>query len=98
MEEGDVNKDILTEFKPFQESLEAFVVGPDGAYLDADPREINHIQSKVGDLGKSTYVKHLIAKHGAIMVDYRSPVDCKYIIAEKQEEINTNLIGILKQH
>ena len=88
MSEEEVNKDILTEFKPFQESLEGFVVGPDGTYLNPDPREIVHVQSKVGDLGKSTYVKHLIAKHGAIMVDYRSPVDCKYIIAEKQEEIN----------
>ena len=86
--DDELNAYILSELMPFQESLEAMIVGPGGAYLDSDTRETVHVQSCVGELGKSAYVKHMVAKHGAIRVDYRSPVDCKYMIAQQQEEIN----------
>ena len=48
------NPDILTEFKPFQESLEGKIVKEDGTHLEALARIILHVMTHDGERGKSS--------------------------------------------
>ena len=75
--------DILTEFKPFQASLEDKYVKPDGTYIDAPRRTIVHLMTHDGERGKSVYIKHLMAKHSALLIDYENPANVKCLIAGK---------------
>ena len=86
--DAEPNPDILTEFKPFQESLEAKIVKEDGTYIEAHPRKIVHVMTHDGERGKSIYVKHLEAKHGALLIDYEGATNVKCLIAGKEEELN----------
>ena len=63
-------------------------IAPDGTYITADKRTIVHVMTHDGERGKSTYIKHIVAKHGAVLIDYENPTNVKCLLAGKQTKIN----------